>query len=158
YAPAARAEAERRLGALEAGLEGWSDAAFELELARIVALADNGHTLAFPGPRSERYNRVPVRMVPFGDRFYGLRAAERCADLLGAELTAIDGRAIAEVRDVARTLAGGPPFRRDRFAPYFFESPELLHALGMSAGGDAAVYRFAASSGTVIERRLTGEP
>src|SRR5262245_44902938 len=52
YAPAARAEAERRLAALEGQVGEVSQAYFELELARIVALADNGHTAFFPGPRA----------------------------------------------------------------------------------------------------------
>src|SRR5262245_18961030 len=58
YLPAARAEAVRRLAALEAEADRSSQAYFELELARIVALADNGHTVYFPGPRSRRYNRL----------------------------------------------------------------------------------------------------
>ncbi|HET8948779.1 MAG TPA: hypothetical protein VFQ07_17505, partial [Candidatus Polarisedimenticolia bacterium] len=59
YSAAARAEAEARLARLEREAAGMSAVAFELELARIVALADNGHTSAFAGPRSRRFNRVP---------------------------------------------------------------------------------------------------
>ena len=67
YAPAARTEAERRLAALDGQADAVSQAYFELELARIVALADNGHTNFFPGPRSRRYNRIgEVRLAPFG--------------------------------------------------------------------------------------------
>ena len=41
YAPATRSEAERRLAALEEAIPRKSAIAFEMEIARIVALADN---------------------------------------------------------------------------------------------------------------------
>lgn len=82
-----RDEAERRLAALEAQAGNVSQAYFELELARIVALADNGHSAYFPGPRSRRFNRImQVRFAPFGEDFYVLRANPANADLLGAKL------------------------------------------------------------------------
>ena len=57
---------------------------FDFEIARIVALADNGHTNVAGVFRSERYNRVAIRLVPFGEEFYVLRARTPDADLLGA--------------------------------------------------------------------------
>ncbi|HZN03098.1 MAG TPA: hypothetical protein VFD06_05875 [Candidatus Polarisedimenticolia bacterium] len=158
YPAAARAEAEARLARLEKEAAGMEAAAFELEVARIVALADNGHTVSFPGPRSRRYDRIPVRFVPFGERFFVLRAREPLSDLLGAELVAIDGRPMSELRAAARSLAGGVPSRRDRFASLLFESPEQLFALGFAAARDAATYRFAAAGGTNVERRIAAEP
>ena len=158
YAPRARGDAEARLTALAARESAMSDAQFELALARIVALADNGHTVAFPGPRSRRYNRVEIRLVPFGDGFYVLRATAPNADLLGLQLVAIDGHPIASVRRSARSLTGGLPAWRDRNAPYFFESPEQLHALGVIEQSESATYRFADAAGKTIERLLVAEP
>ncbi len=158
YSASARAEAEARLAQLESAAPGASQAWFELELARIVALADNGHTAFFPGPRSRRYNRVEVRLAPFGEEFYVLRTKEPNADLLGARLVAIDGQPISKIREVARTLAGGVTAWRDRGAPYFLESPEQMNTLGVTAQGDAATYRFEAIDGKTIERRLAAEP
>ena len=54
YSDAARKEAEARLAKLEGETANVSPAYFELELARIVALADNGHTMLFAGPRARR--------------------------------------------------------------------------------------------------------
>lgn len=158
YSDAARAEAERRLTTLDADAGTVSQAYFELELGRIVALADNGHTVYFPGPRSGRFNRVAdFRLAPFGEDFYVLRASPAHADLLGARLVAIDGRPIAEVRDVARTLIGGTPAWRDRFAPFFFESPEQMQALGVAANTDRANYRFRLANGRTVTRRFNAE-
>lgn len=158
YAPAARAEAERRLAVLDANPGAPSAAAFELELAAIVALADNGHTATFATMRAPRYNRIDIRLAPFGTDFYVLRASEAHADLLGARLVAIDGRPIARVRALAHTLIGGVAAWRDRYAPLFFESPEQLHALGAARRGDAVSYRFQLANGRTITRTLQGAP
>ncbi len=158
FVPDARAEAETRLTALESQADTFSQAYFELELARIVALADNGHTATFAGPRSRRYNRVDVRLAPFGDAFYVLRATSENADLLGARLISIDGYPAADVRDVGRSLAGGVPSWRDRQVNYFLESPEQMHALGVIANADAATYLFETQTGARVERRLAGAP
>ncbi len=154
-----RDEAERRLAALEAQAGNVSQAYFELELARIVALADNGHSAYFPGPRSRRFNRImQVRFAPFGEDFYVLRANPANADLLGAKLVAIDGHPIAQVRAVARTLAGGTNAWRDRNAAYFFESPEQMEALDVIADASRASYRFQLANGRTVTRRFTPEP
>lgn len=158
YLPDARAQAEARLAKLEASVAEVSQAYFELELARIVALADNGHTVAFPGPRSRRYDRVAIRLVPFGEEFHVLRASAANADLLGARLLAIDDRPIAELRALARTLAGGTEAWRDRNAGYFLESPEQMRALGAIAGAGGVTYRFALADGKEVSRRLVAEP
>ncbi|MBP6014238.1 MAG: hypothetical protein KBA31_18565 [Alphaproteobacteria bacterium] len=158
YVPAARAEAEARLNQLARKADELSQAYFELEISRIVSLADNGHTAFFPGPRSRRYNRVEIRLVPFGEEFFVLRAKAANADLLGARLIAIDGKPMAAYRDVARTLQGGLPAWRDRNAGYFFESPEQMQALGLLGQSDAATYRFQTRTGSTVERRLAAEP
>lgn len=158
YLSDARAQAEARLAKLEAAVGEVSQAYFELELARIVALADNGHTVAFAGPRSRRYDRVEIRLAPFGEEFHVLRASEANADLLGARLLEIEGHPIAELREVARTLAGGTTAWRDRNAGYFLESPEQMHALGVIARSEAVTYRFVLADGKEVARRLVPEP
>lgn len=159
YSASARAEAEQRLSALEAQAAGVSQVYFELELARIVALADNGHTAYFPGPRSRRFNRISqVRFSPMGEDFYVLRADPQNADLLGARLVAIDGHPIAELRETARTLSGGIPSWRDRNAAYFFESPEQMQALGSISGANQASYRFELANGRAATRTFVAEP
>jgi hypothetical protein len=157
YSAPARAEAEARLAKLERDADSVGQPYFELELGRIVALADNGHTVLSAGVRSRHFDRIPLRLVPFGADFAVLRAREPHADLLGAQLLAVDGRPLAEVRDVGRTLHGGLPAWRDRFVPYFLESPEQMHALGVAGEPGAATYRFRLPDGREIERRLAAE-
>lgn len=152
YTPEARAEAAARLRRLKADEATISQAFFELELARIAALADNGHTLPFSNPRS----RVPLRLVPFGEDFYVLRASSEYSDLLGGRLVSVDGHPIAELRTAARALTGGATGWRDRFAPYFLESPEQMRAL--AAIGLGGTYRFEMPDGRIVNRDITPEP
>jgi hypothetical protein len=159
YSAAARAEAQARLNALEAA-PAVSLAAFAIEIARIAALADNGHTLASAATRATTLNRVPIRLVPFGDgRFVVLRARDDLAALLGAELVAIDGVPLARLREAAHRLAGGPAPWRDRYAASFaFESPQQLQALGLIADAEVASYRFRRAGGSSFEQSLVAEP
>jgi hypothetical protein len=156
YSTANRALAERRLSALESRLAAITPAQFELEIASIVALADNGHTNTAPLRRAQRYNRVPVRMFAFGSDFYVLRARSAHSDLLGGRLVSIDGHPIATLRDAARALMGGTPEFRDRAAPLFFESPALLNASSLARDAADATYVFDVD-GRRVERRLAGE-
>lgn len=158
YSEAARAEAEARLAVLERQAGAVSPAYFELELSRIVALADNGHTALLPGSRAAHYNRVPLRLAYFPDGYYVVRAAPKHADLLGARLTSIDGHDLAALRVASRSLIGGAEGWRDRVAPYLFESPEQLHALELARRADWARYRFVLADGRSVTRVITAAP
>ena len=155
YAPAARAEATRRLRTLEQQLDRVTDAEFVVRLAQIVALADNGHTSMLFRGNAPELRRVAIRLVPFGDQFYVVRAATRYADVVGGRLVAIDGHSISQLRDSARTLTGGIAAWRDRSAPLLFESPGQLHAMGMARSGASATYQFELAGGRTISKTLS---
>ncbi|MCC6316367.1 MAG: hypothetical protein IT361_01655 [Gemmatimonadaceae bacterium] len=157
YTADARGQVQRRLAVLEAALDTVSVAWFELELTRLVALADNGHSNAQAASRSTRFNRIALRLTPLGDGFHVLRARGPLADLLGARLVAIDERGVDEVRHIVHTLTGGTDGWRDRFVPYAFESPQQLHALGVAREPGAATYRFALGDGRLVDRRLVAD-
>jgi hypothetical protein len=70
---------------------------------------------------------------------------------------AIDGRSIDDLRALARSLQGGTPAYRDRYAGYLFESPEQMHALEAVPSPEAATYTFATLDGRTIERRIAAE-
>lgn len=158
YSPTARKEAESRLAELEKNAAELTPARFDLALAQIAALADNGHTLALAAPRSRRYERVDMRLVPFGDSFHVLRAKAENEDLLGARLAAIDGVPVEKLRELGRSLSGGVPAWRDRTAPYFLESPPQLRALGVGKGDAAPEYTFIARDGRTLKRTFTVSP
>jgi hypothetical protein len=157
FSEAARATAEARLARLEGQVAATSQASFDLELAQIAALADNGHTHYVLGSISRYYNRVPTRLGVFGEDFYVLRASGGNDDLLGARLVSIDGHPVADLRRAGRSLWGGVDSFRDRFSFNLLESPELLNALGLADDSASASYRFETRNG-VVERTFTGDP
>jgi hypothetical protein len=160
YAPAARSQAEARLRELAERLDeptAVTPVRFELALAQIAALADNAHTIVFPPTRARRYNRVPLRLATFGDDYRVLRAADANADLLGARLVSVDGHGVPALRDSSRTLVGGPPHRRDQFAPVLLESPEQLYAMGLARSAARATYVFQTTDGRTVSRDLAAE-
>jgi hypothetical protein len=158
YPAPARAEAEARLARLDSALDRVTRVEFELALDRIVALADNGHTSAFAPVRASHWNRVPFRLLAFGEDFRVVRARAAQADLLGAKLVTIDGRPITQARDTARTLNGGTSAWRDRFVPFFLESPEQMHALAVAREAAGATYGFETLDGRTVSRRIDAEP
>ena len=158
YAPAARAAAQARVAELRALAAPPDPVAFALAMAQVAALADNGHTLAGAGRRVEAANRVPIRLVPFGDDFHVVRARVPHLRRVGARLLAIDDVPLQRLRQAAHTLAGGTPAWRDRTAPLLFESPQQLHALGLLRQPGSARYRFAGADGQPLEAVLDGDP
>ena len=158
YATASRAQAEQRLTVLERALDTVGLPWFEIELTRLVALADNGHTNAQAAARSARFNRIPLRLTPLGGGFFVLRAHGAYADLLGARLVAIDGRPVADLRRMVHTLTGGAEGWRDRFAPYALESPQQLRLLSGTGEANSGTYRFALANGRTVDRRIVADP
>ena len=158
YMPAARREAEQQLIDIEKNLSVIGQTSFELSLARVAALADNGHSGGAPSVRSRRFDRVDMRLTPFGEEFYVLRVKAENADLLGARLVSIDGIPMSALRPLYRSLDGGTPAWRDRTAPYFLESPHQLRALGVGKGLSPPIYTFVNIDGKNVERTFTVSP
>ncbi len=134
YAPAARAEALRRV-ALLPGLAG-SPARFELEVAHIAALANNGHSVLLPPQWPSRYKRSPVHLGLFADGLYIVSAPADRARLIGRRVLRINGRDWQRVRAAYARYQGGMPGFRDQFVTLFMELPALLAAAGLGEDPD----------------------
>jgi hypothetical protein len=149
-----QAHAEQLLAQYRERSGSLSDAQFDLAIAQIVALADNGHSRVQPGPLSRRHKRLPCRFYHFDDGFWIIRARPACAELLGAKVLRLDGRPIDEVADGMFKYFGGPKNHYDQFAAVFFlESPELLNAAGLALTGDRLVLHVLLRDGA--ERDVT---
>jgi hypothetical protein len=115
-----------------------------VELARIAASVGDGHTNVAPtrDPKIS-FRTLPFKLYLFGDGLF-VRAAERGhAGLLGARVVRIGEATPEEAVARAREIVG-----RDNemdvkfFAPLLLAMPEVLHALGLSDGPDAARFTF----------------
>ena len=159
FTPDARARAAQLLAEYKSKQGSFSPAQFDLAIARIVALADNGHSRVEPGPLSRRHNRIACRMYRFSDGYYFIRARPACRELLGAKVTAVDGHLIEEVADRMFEYFGGPRNHYDQFASVFFlESPELLQAAGLASALDRLNLHVVLRDGSEKDVVVIAEP
>ena len=132
-----RAEGLRTLDEHINGKVGFTEAEFYMELRRIAALADNGHSNVTDRPIYEQFGLLPLRAFWFSD---GLRVVRGHADheaLIGAEITSIDGRPIDDVEAHLQQFNGGTSgFFRSYLGPALVLCPAALHAVGLARHPD----------------------
>lgn len=159
YTPAERAEAAAMLAADEVDAGKMTPAQFELAVSRMVALSDNGHSEDHPFLFRSRHDSLPCLLYHFSDGYYIVRARPACQPLLGARLVAIDGHAIDEVADGLFAYVRGPRNHFDQYAaPYFLESPALLHAAGLANAPDGVTLRVQMPDGTLRDVMMRADP
>jgi hypothetical protein len=132
YSDQQRARASQAISESEAGAGTWTAADFELHVARVVALADNGHSTVWTAARSGRMNRLPMRLLLLSDGLFVVRAKGPGVPALGMRVDAVDSIATADVLRRLRVYRGGPDNLRDHDNVSLLESPQLLHAAGIA--------------------------
>ncbi len=115
-----------------------------LEMARIVALAGDGHTNIYPTRDAAiGFRTLPVALHLFRDGLY-VRAAHRIhSGLAGARVVRIGGASVDEAYQRVRPYIGrdnemGVKF----FAPHLLSMPEVLHAIGVAPSTDSVLFDF----------------
>jgi hypothetical protein len=159
YTSAARSQASHLLDEYLARAGHLTPAEFELGVARMAALADNGHSKAYPNGFRRRHNALPCLLYHFSDGYYVVRARPACRALLGARLLGIDGHSTAQIADHMFQYALGPRNHYDQYiAPFYLESPELLHAAGLLAAPDHVTLHVLLPDGTQRDTTLPADP
>lgn len=126
-----------------------------LEAAKLVALADNGHTNVLTQLGELSFRSVPIRLGTFADGFFVVKAEGDAKDLLGAQLIAVNEHSIDQLMMAFRPYVGGPQTLLHQHLPRFLVAPELLAALGINGRADNGYYRFRFADGTVADRLLS---
>lgn len=124
-----KAEIERRLGTE-------SDVAFALDLMRLTALAGDSHTaLGNTGSLMAQMHFYPMTLSWRDGKWYLTAAPAASKALLGKEVTALNGRSVAEVIDIfSAILSADNPvklrweFRQSCMAADFYEYLGLVRA------------------------------
>lgn len=126
-----------------------TDAQFFLEVAAVVALADNGHSNVSMNPAYAFWGMLPIRIFDFDDGLYVVRATTENARLLGARIEAIAGRPVDEVIEVMGRYHGGTEvFLRAHFANPLLLTPALLHAADLTDSAVGVEITFTMQDGT----------
>jgi hypothetical protein len=157
FAPAARAEANRRVDALEASGTVLDRPHFRVLLMQIDALADNGHSRVENEPRAAPIE-LPVRVVAFSDGLYVMRATQGNAELLGGRVTAVDGQSVEAVMRKLEQLRGGTASWRRLHASQYLTLQDLLFGIDVAPDMQHSDWTVETPAGTTITRRLDAFP
>lgn len=120
---------------------------FEMEVARIVANADNTHTNVGEVSRARRLNAIPLRFYWFSDGLYIVLAQEPYLDLLGSKVIAINDETPEALLTRMKPWFGGAKESFKHVSPLFFMSPDILSATGFSKSNETISLTCQASSG-----------
>lgn len=132
---------------LEARAGKMTDAELYLAASRAAALADNGHTNVGAGPLYRRFKVIGAKFYWFKDGLYVVRADAAHGDAVGGRVLAIDGMPIADIAESLSRYRGGVPHWRRLMMPMMIESPEILHAAGLTGSPEAYTVSLAMGSG-----------
>lgn len=136
YSAEGHAQAEALLAQIRNNAGRLSKAEFELALAQLATLADNGHTTVFVPAWLSRYNHLPVHVTVFSDGLYVTSAEKPYRQLIGSKVIAVEGRTLDELRAVFHRYMSGASGFRDGYLPIFVGSPELMNAAKIAPRGD----------------------
>ena len=121
-----------------------------LEMARIVALAGDGHTNISPTrDPAIGFRTLPVALYLFRDGLY-VRAAHRIhSDLAGGRVLRIGDASVDEAYARVRPYVGHDNEMGVRFfAPHLLAIPEVLHAAGLAPSPDSVLFEVEVGGAT----------
>jgi hypothetical protein len=155
FTDARRANALQAIAGHRKNETEFSEAAFYMEVRRIVGLADNGHSNVTNSPIRETFGLIPLSAYWFSDGLHIVRAPKPHEHLLGARVDAINGRAVGDLEALLMKYSSGTAeyFRRYA-APLLMFSPALLHAIGLSERPDRLELRLTSRAGERLEVEL----
>ena len=133
YHSMSREQFEKAVAALDGRIGTLSRQQIILEMARIVAMVEDGHTNIAPTRDPKiAFHSFPVAMYWFDDGLYIRAASQRFASLAGAKVRRI-GKLTAEQAYAALYpyIGHDNPQNARYFAPHWLAMPEVLQALGI---------------------------
>lgn len=153
FSPQARAEFTKAVDELMARAAGLDDASLEMGITKAVALADNGHTSVRETTwGTQRLKHLPLRFAQFAEGLFVVKADPAFADLLGAQLLALDGQSIDSLTASLRPYVGGPDALAREFITHVLASPPALHAVGLARSPVEATLTLRLPDGSSTER------
>ena len=148
FSAANRERFELEVESVAANVDGLTSQQLALEVARLAAIADNGHTVSsIPAMPA-----LPVRLWPFDDGLFVVSAHPKHADLIGARIVRIGEVCVEEaMRRISMFLPGNDEHRRIE-APRFLTNPQALQRAGIVTRADRVAFTVVDRQGR--ERRL----
>ncbi len=156
FSPEALARFEAERAKLVARAHELTPSMLEMEVSRIVALSDNGHTTV--GRRLRRLNRVPIRLGWFEEGLYVTRADEARANLVGARVMKVNGKTPEEALAAITPRVSGTTAHAKATSPLYLASPYGLAGIWPEMDPDRATYTLRTEKGETVEVALVATP
>jgi hypothetical protein len=131
-----------------------SEAAFEMEIARALAFADNGHTNISAGARARRLNNIPFRFYWFKEGLFTILSMKGYEEFLGKQILSFNGTPPEELLSKMKPWYGGTLESLKSRSPLFFISPEILHAMGFGKNANSIQISIKDDNGKVLTREV----
>ncbi|MEA1647868.1 hypothetical protein UAJ10_02405 [Nitrospirillum sp. BR 11164] len=131
---------------------------FVMEMARLVALAGNGHTAVQLFPKYAEYGVAPVRLAWFDDGLYVIGAADAQASLLGRRVVAIDGHPADDIPAAVRPYLTGNDEHARAQGVNLLVSPALLRAVWPETDGRHLALTLTDEAGQTMQASLEAGP
>lgn len=175
YGKLSPATMRAELAALAERLPSMEEHAAIVELARIIAARNDGHSrVTFPVDASHGFfqghtptplpkNRelafhiLPIRLYSFEDGLFVTRTTAEHAELLGARLLAVGSQPFEEALALVGPIAHGDNAMQKRhIVAQYLVTTEVLHAVGLSGRRDEALLTFQLADGSRKSVTLRG--
>lgn len=134
---------------LEQRIPDLADHQIIIEIARLLARVQDGHTtagLAFDILRpTTGFRKYPLRIAPFEEGFFVVQTAAAHEALLGQQLIAIGGHPVSDVFEAVSPLLSRSKRNASLLkwqAPELMVTAEVLHALGLIDMMEATEFSF----------------
>jgi hypothetical protein len=145
FTPGAAAKFEAERQALLAKASTLTPAQLEMEVSRLVAFSNNGHTTV--GRRLRRLHRVPVRVQWFEEGLFVVRAAQPHAEHVGRKVLRINGKTPKELLAAFAPYVSGTAEHAKATIPIFLVSPTAFAGVWPAMAADKLEFTFEAVAG-----------
>ncbi|MGH9789220.1 MAG: S41 family peptidase [Candidatus Acidiferrales bacterium] len=159
FARVSRDEFEQAVNRLDQRLPSLSNHEIIVELARLVAMAEDGHTELAAPQAAAGFRRYPIGFFVFGKDFYAVSGEKQYSKAIGLRLVRIGKVPIDTAFErVKPLLAHDNEMEFLHAAPEYLAHPEVLHALGIIDSLDRGSFTFETADGRELTVDLQAVP
>ena len=127
-----------------------------VELMRLVALINDGHTWMLPSQEALGFRIFPLRIYEFAEGHFVTDAMVDYESSIGAQLIQIGNIQIDKIVELLAPLVSGDNSAtvKERL-PQYILTPEILFALGIVDDQETAIFRFIDRDGVSFELEIS---
>lgn len=134
---------ESSINVIQANIDNLTDDAIIVQLMQLVGRVGDGHTFVRPSIQGDnKFHFFPVQLYQFKEGVFVTSINDKYANVVGSELTHIDGVPIAEVLKVFKTALSVDNAMGYKQNVYLMMLSEVLHVLKITKTSEQAEFTF----------------